>query len=110
MPIKPDLRVHGRELESLLQRVADLEEAQGPTAFASATSVSETPWDSIAAMNVRLEQMETAIADRSVRLDDIECSLNDVSTIGPKKLAIKFGARLDALDERLQAIEAGVKL
>ncbi len=100
MPIKPDLRVHGKELESLLRRVAELEEAQGPVAFASASSASESPDNS---------GLEASIAALSVRLEDIENQLADVSTMGPKKMAMKFGARMDDFDVRLQAIEAGVK-
>ena len=97
MPIKPDLRVHGKELEGLLRRVAGLEGRGGSTASASsAASASES-------------ELSGIVADLSVRLEDIESQLADVETIGPKKLAIKFGARLESLDVRLKAIEGGVK-
>ena len=91
--MKPDLRVHGKELEGLLRRVADLERAQGSVSFASSTaSTSES-------------ELSGLIADLSVRLEDIETQLADVETIGPKKVAIKLGARMDSLDARLKSIE-----
>ncbi len=97
MPIKPDLRVHGKELEGLLRRVAGLEGRGGSTASASsAASASES-------------ELSGIVADLSVRLEDIEIQLADVETIGPKKLMIKIGARMDSLDARLKAVEGGVK-
>ena len=98
MPIKPDLRVHGKELEGLLRRVADLE-GKGSIAFASSSaSTSESELE-----------LSGLIADLSVRLEGIENQLADVETISPKKFAIKLGARMDLLDARLKAIEGGVK-
>ncbi len=112
MALKADLRSHNRELEALLKRVAILEDMRGVTSSGSATPTA------IADMSVRLDQLETSITDVEVsgdgldlanRVEKMETSLSDVSTMGPKKLAMKFGARMDAFDERLQAIEAGVK-
>jgi len=93
--MKSDLRAHGREIEGLLQRVAALEGNEiAPESSSDNYDTSD------------ISDLKSLIVSLSIRLDDIEASLNDVSTIGPKKLAIKFGARMDALDERLQSIEA----
>lgn len=80
--VKSDLRTHTREIEALLKRVALLENASGMFG-------------------------PTGLDDLFVRVTQLEETLADETTMGPKKLAIKFRARMDALDERLQAMEAG---
>ncbi len=82
MAVRADMRSHTRELEALLKRVAMLESVSGAAG--------------VEGMN-----------DLFIRVTRLEESLSDETTMGPKKLAIKFGARMDSIDERMQALEAG---
>lgn len=82
MAVKSDLRTHTREIEALLKRIAVLENASGISG-------------------------PSGLDDLFVRVTQLEETLSDEATMGPKKLAIKFGTRMNALDERLQVIEAG---
>lgn len=82
MAIRSDLRSHTREIEALLKRVARIESNSGLSNPAG-------------------------MDDLLVRVGLLEDSLADETTMGPKKLAIKFGARMDALDERIQVMETG---
>jgi len=80
MAVKSDLRSHTLELKGLLKRVAAIESASGISG---------------------VEDMN----DLFIRVTRLEDSLADEATMGPKKLAMKFGARMNALDERLQELE-----
>ena len=82
MAVKSDLRTHTREIEAILKRVAAIESASGLG--------------------------PSGMDDLFVRVGQLEETLSDETTMGPKKLAIKFGARMDDIDERLQVIESGV--
>ncbi len=82
MAVRADLRSHTRELEALLKRVAMLESVSGAAG--------------VEGMN-----------DLFIRVTQLEESLSDETTMGPKKMAIKFNARMNELDERMQALEAG---
>lgn len=82
MAVKSDLRTHTREIEALLKRVAALEGTTGVSG-------------------------PSGIDDLFVRVTQLEEELSDETTMGPKKLAIKFGARMNELDERLQVMESG---
>lgn len=82
MAVRPDLRSHTREIEGLLKRVTALE------------GLSGVPGPS-------------GLDDLFIRITQLEELLANEATMGPKKLAIKFGARMDALDVRMQAMEAG---
>jgi len=81
--VRSDLRSHTREIEALLKRVAVLEGAAG----ISGSSGKD---------------------DLFVRITQLEEMLSDETTIGPKKLAIRFGVKMDSLDVRLQEIEAKI--
>ncbi len=82
MAVKSDLRTHTREIEALLKRVAAIESASG---FAGPSGMD----------------------DLFVRVGQLEETLGDETTMGPKKLAIKFSARMNDLDERMQVMESG---
>jgi len=85
--VRADLKTVVREVESLISRIAALESASG-----------------IAPGN------DVGFADLHSRVDLIERQIGDETTMGPKKLAIKFGARMDKLDERMQALEVGQEM
>ena len=84
MAVKSDLRSHSRVLEDLLKRVTVLEKTGGGGGADS-----------------------SSVDDLFIRVTQLEEALSDETTMGPKKLAIKFGAKMDELDARLQTIEAG---
>ena len=82
MAVRSDLRSHSREIEALIKRVAAIESASGLSG-------------------------PSGMDDLFVRVGLLEDTLADETTMGPKKLAIKFGARMDSLDERMQVMESG---
>ena len=80
MAVRSDLRSHTRALEALLKRVAAIESASGSSDV-------------------------EGVNDLFLRMAKREETLSDDTIIGPKKLAIKLGARMDLLNDRMQEIE-----